>query len=355
MGYISNNNLINYLAFSTTKPHLLSQFSLNSILVIVTFDFAGNIIDNDHHQHLINGSENNSAAAASSRWNPTPEQITALEEIYRKGTRTPTTEQIQQIASKLSKYGRIEGKNVFYWFQNHKSRERLKRRRCEGDNDINSVHEPLKDVKDSSSGGYRVDQTKIYASFPHTNQQPQNELVLPNLINNEDHCKTEESERASDAGKEAMCGNLVASFVNQEPGEINIEEDRYNVRGEVQEEEEEKTREIRTLNLFPVLENQEKTDWASDAGKEAMCGNLVASFVNQEPGEINIEEDRYNVRGEVQEEEEEKTREIRTLNLFPVLENQEKTDWFAEKKKANANRMCYNYRYYYEFMPLKKN
>ncbi|CDY70975.1 BnaAnng35720D [Brassica napus] len=158
MGYISNNNLINYLAFSTTKPHLLSQC---------------NIIDNDHHQQLINGSENNSAAAVSSRWNPTPEQITALEEIYRRGTRTPTTEQIQQIASKLSKYGRIEGKNVFYWFQNHKSRERLKRRRCEGDNDINSVHEPLKDVKDSSSGGYRVDQTKIYASFPHTNQQPQ--------------------------------------------------------------------------------------------------------------------------------------------------------------------------------------
>lgn len=58
---------------------------------------------------------------------------------------------------------------------------------------------------------------------------------------------------------------------------------------------------------------------------------------------------------EKEEEEEEKTREIRTLNFFPVLENQEKTDWFAEKKKANANRMCYNYRYYYEFMPLKKN
>ncbi|WZZ14093.1 hypothetical protein YC2023_107182 [Brassica napus] len=167
--------------------------------------FESNIIDNDHHQQLINGSENNSAAAASSRWNPTPEQITALEEIYRRGTRTPTTEQIQQIASKLSKYGRIEGKNVFYWFQNHKSRERLKRRRCEGDNDINSVHEPLKDVKDSSSGdkklldyytlrmviyfnpvlkcqsgGYRVDQTKIYASFPHTNQQPQITVRLKN-------------------------------------------------------------------------------------------------------------------------------------------------------------------------------
>ena len=90
--------------------------------------------------------------AAPSRWTPTPEQIMTLEEVYRRETRTRTTEQIQQIASKLSKYGRIEGKNVFYWFQNHKSRERLKRRRCEGDNDINSVHEPLKDVKDSSSG-----------------------------------------------------------------------------------------------------------------------------------------------------------------------------------------------------------
>lgn len=90
-----------------------------------------------------------------SRWNPTPEQITTLEELYKSGTRTPTTEQIQQIASKLRKYGRIEGKNVFYWFQNHKARERLKRRRREGDGDIiNNVREPHKDVMDSSSGDH---------------------------------------------------------------------------------------------------------------------------------------------------------------------------------------------------------
>ncbi|KAJ0252813.1 WUSCHEL-related homeobox 6 [Hirschfeldia incana] len=252
-----------------------------AFLVIVAFDFAGSIIDSDHHNQLIIGSENNSPVAASSRWNPTPEQIKALEEIYRRGTRTPTTEQIQQIASQLGKYGQIEGKNVFYWFQNHKSRERLKRRRCEGDYDINNAHEPLKDFKDSSSGGYRVDQTNSCPSTPHTKPQPHNELVLANLVNNE------ESERTSDRGKEAMWRNLVASSVNQEPGEINIEEDRYNGSGEVQEEEE--------------------------------------------------------------------TREIRTLNLFPVLENQEKTDWFAEKKKTKANQMGYNYLYYYEFMPLKKN
>ncbi|GFQ07278.1 wuschel-related homeobox 1, partial [Phtheirospermum japonicum] len=65
----------------------------------------------------------------SSRWNPTPEQLQTLEELYRRGTRTPTAEQIQQITAQLRRYGKIEGKNVFYWFQNHKARERQKRRR----------------------------------------------------------------------------------------------------------------------------------------------------------------------------------------------------------------------------------
>lgn len=65
----------------------------------------------------------------SSRWNPTPEQLQSLEELYRRGTRTPSAEQIQHITAELRRYGKIEGKNVFYWFQNHKARERQKRRR----------------------------------------------------------------------------------------------------------------------------------------------------------------------------------------------------------------------------------
>nr|AGL53583.1 WUSCHEL homeobox protein WOX5 [Picea abies] len=67
--------------------------------------------------------------ASGSRWNPTAEQVTILKELYRGGMRTPTAEQIQQISSQLKRYGKIEGKNVFYWFQNHKARERQKRRR----------------------------------------------------------------------------------------------------------------------------------------------------------------------------------------------------------------------------------
>lgn len=68
-------------------------------------------------------------ATRSSRWNPTAEQLLALEEKYSCGVRTPTTNQIQQITSELRRFGKIEGKNVFYWFQNHKARERQKRRR----------------------------------------------------------------------------------------------------------------------------------------------------------------------------------------------------------------------------------
>ncbi|XVE79686.1 hypothetical protein DITRI_Ditri14bG0077700 [Diplodiscus trichospermus] len=67
--------------------------------------------------------------AGSSRWCPTPEQLMILEEMYRNGVRTPNATQIQKITSHLSFYGKIEGKNVFYWFQNHKARERQKLRR----------------------------------------------------------------------------------------------------------------------------------------------------------------------------------------------------------------------------------
>ena len=65
----------------------------------------------------------------STRWCPTPEQLMILEEMYRSGVRTPNHSQIQQITAHLSYYGKIEGKNVFYWFQNHKARDRQKLRR----------------------------------------------------------------------------------------------------------------------------------------------------------------------------------------------------------------------------------
>jgi hypothetical protein len=66
---------------------------------------------------------------SGSRWTPTPEQIRMLKELYYGcGIRSPSSEQIQRITAMLRQHGKIEGKNVFYWFQNHKARERQKRR-----------------------------------------------------------------------------------------------------------------------------------------------------------------------------------------------------------------------------------
>ncbi|XP_057973706.1 WUSCHEL-related homeobox 4 [Malania oleifera] len=72
------------------------------------------------------------------RWNPTQEQIGILEMLYRGGMRTPNAHQIEQITAQLGKYGKIEGKNVFYWFQNHKARERQKQKR----NSLGLTHSP---------------------------------------------------------------------------------------------------------------------------------------------------------------------------------------------------------------------
>lgn len=68
--------------------------------------------------------KNMSRSPPSSRWCPTAEQLVILRELYARGLTNPNAFQIQTITAQLSNYGKIQGKNVFYWFQNHKARER---------------------------------------------------------------------------------------------------------------------------------------------------------------------------------------------------------------------------------------
>ncbi|KAL2497637.1 Protein WUSCHEL [Abeliophyllum distichum] len=93
----------------------------------------------NHHQQQQQGNEDGGSSGnkssnflcrqSSTRWTPTTEQIRILKDLYyNNGVRSPTAEQIQRISAKLRQYGKIEGKNVFYWFQNHKARERQKKR-----------------------------------------------------------------------------------------------------------------------------------------------------------------------------------------------------------------------------------
>ncbi|KAL2461747.1 WUSCHEL-related homeobox 1 [Abeliophyllum distichum] len=108
---------------------------------------------------------NTQQVVVSSRWNSPPEQLQTLEELYRRGTRTPSAEQVHIITAQLRRYGKIEGKNVFYWFQNHKARERQKRRR-----QIESIHDeqPQNNGEGKESGTNRtlfeVEQPRNWAS-----------------------------------------------------------------------------------------------------------------------------------------------------------------------------------------------
>ncbi|GAV76964.1 Homeobox domain-containing protein [Cephalotus follicularis] len=62
------------------------------------------------------------------RWNPKPEQIRILEAIFNSGMINPPREEIRKIRAQLQEYGQVGDANVFYWFQNRKSRSKHKLR-----------------------------------------------------------------------------------------------------------------------------------------------------------------------------------------------------------------------------------
>ncbi|XP_078429415.1 WUSCHEL-related homeobox 8-like [Wolffia australiana] len=62
------------------------------------------------------------------RWNPKPEQIRILEAIFNSGMVNPPRDEIRRIRNQLQEYGQVGDANVFYWFQNRKSRSKQKQR-----------------------------------------------------------------------------------------------------------------------------------------------------------------------------------------------------------------------------------
>ncbi|KAK4414194.1 WUSCHEL-related homeobox 1 [Sesamum alatum] len=148
-------------ATTSTNPPCLTRIHGTDHLLAFNHHLAAMAEQNRSTQQVV----------VSSRWNPTPEQLQTLEELYRRGTRTPSAEQIQHITAQLRRYGKIEGKNVFYWFQNHKARERQKRRRqlesLSDEQPHNNNHTETGEKRETSGGNrtvFEVEQTKNWAS-----------------------------------------------------------------------------------------------------------------------------------------------------------------------------------------------
>ncbi|CAL5183523.1 unnamed protein product [Lathyrus oleraceus] len=73
------------------------------------------------------------------RWNPKPEQIRILEAIFNSGMVNPPREEIRKIRAQLQEYGQVGDANVFYWFQNRKSRSKHKLRHLQNQNNSKNL------------------------------------------------------------------------------------------------------------------------------------------------------------------------------------------------------------------------
>lgn len=66
-----------------------------------------------------------------SRWTPKPEQILILESIFNSGMVNPPKDETIRIRKLLEKFGAVGDANVFYWFQNRRSRSRRRQRQLQ--------------------------------------------------------------------------------------------------------------------------------------------------------------------------------------------------------------------------------
>ncbi|PIA48733.1 hypothetical protein AQUCO_01400949v1 [Aquilegia coerulea] len=66
-----------------------------------------------------------------SRWTPKPEQILILESIFNSGMVNPPKDETVRIRKLLEKFGSVGDVNVFYWFQNRRSRSRRRQRQIQ--------------------------------------------------------------------------------------------------------------------------------------------------------------------------------------------------------------------------------
>ncbi|KAL0876373.1 hypothetical protein Bca101_026078 [Brassica carinata] len=73
----------------------------------------------------------NSTEPVRSRWSPKPEQILILESIFNSGIVNPPKDETVRIRKMLEQFGAVGDANVFYWFQNRRSRTRRRQRQLQ--------------------------------------------------------------------------------------------------------------------------------------------------------------------------------------------------------------------------------
>ncbi|KAK1426600.1 hypothetical protein QVD17_15276 [Tagetes erecta] len=105
------------------------------------------------------------------RWNPKPEQIRILESIFNSGMVNPPREEIRKIRGQLQEYGQVGDANVFYWFQNRKSRSKHKTRHLQKPQNHHSTPTTKLTATTSSSSSSERSYSKSF-DFHFNNNSP---------------------------------------------------------------------------------------------------------------------------------------------------------------------------------------
>ncbi|XP_047313030.1 WUSCHEL-related homeobox 8-like [Impatiens glandulifera] len=94
----------------------------------------------NHHDQTVSSTER--CPEPKARWNPKAEQIRILEGIFNSGMFNPPRDEIRKIRIQLQEYGEVGDANVFYWFQNRKSRSKHKLRHHNNPNPSTKITSP---------------------------------------------------------------------------------------------------------------------------------------------------------------------------------------------------------------------
>src|SRR6516165_7679659 len=71
---------------------------------------------------MASGSDSRQVAT---RWKPEEAQLRILEEVFRNNVgHSPSTAQILLLTTQLQQYGEVEARNIFFWFENRRRKER---------------------------------------------------------------------------------------------------------------------------------------------------------------------------------------------------------------------------------------
>ncbi|CAL5003112.1 unnamed protein product [Urochloa decumbens] len=114
-------------------------------------------MDSHHGQAHRSGGDGEPTTAARSRWAPKPEQILILESIFNSGMVNPAKDETARIRRLLERFGAVRDANVFYWFQNRRSRSRRRARQLQQACSAAAAHQlPAAGVVAGAAGHYHA-------------------------------------------------------------------------------------------------------------------------------------------------------------------------------------------------------